>query len=359
MPEAAKPKDKPKEKEKEPSPIEVFVESIKAELQQVRSEMKEIGLLVEQSQGEVEKLAQRNASITAHVHQLQAHFDTVPREDIKSAYEHAQDAQQRLFTMRGQLEKLQSDQAHLKRYAETLARTQQALEGKGSVELPEAGQVAQPSGGIEQIIEAQEEERRKISRHIHDGPAQALANFILQTEIAMRLFDMDKDKAREELTSLKASAASTFANVRDFIFDLRPMMLDDLGLIPTARRYVDAYKEKTGLNVSLIITGTERRLEPHREVLVFRGIQELLGNIRDHAQATQVKVMVDADAALVRVVVEDNGRGFDPAAAMAEDAKGRGLQTLKSRVTQVGGTFEVESVPGSGSKVTFSIPAGT
>ncbi len=272
--------------------------------------MKEIGLLVEQSQGEVEKLAQRNASITAHVHQLQAHFDTVPREDIKSAYEHSQDAQQRLFTMRGQLEKLQSDQVHLKRYAETLARTLQALEGGGSLELPEAMAAAQPSGGIEQIIEAQEEERRKISRQIHDGPAQALSNFILQTEIAMRLFDMDQEKAREELNSLKASASSTFANVRDFIFDLRPMMLDDLGLIPTARRYVDAYKEKTGLNVTMVFTGTERRLEPHREVLVFRGIQELLANVRDHAQATQVKVMVDVDAAMVRVVVEDNGRGL-------------------------------------------------
>jgi two-component system sensor histidine kinase DegS len=361
MPEAARPKERPKEKakEKEPTPLELFVESIRAELQQVRSEMKEIGLLVEQSQGEVEKLAQRNATITAHVHQLQAHFDTVPREDIKSAYEHSQDAQQRLFTMRGQLEKLQSDQAHLKRYSETLARTLQTLEGGGSLELPEAMAAAQVTGGIEQIIEAQEEERRKISRHIHDGPAQALANFILQTEIAMRLFDVDKDKAREELNSLKASASSTFANVRDFIFDLRPMMLDDLGLIPTARRYVDAYKEKTGLNTTMVFTGTERRLEPHREVLVFRGIQELLANVRDHAQATQVKVMVDVDAAMVRVVVEDNGRGYDPAAAMAQGAKGRGLQTLKSRVVQVGGMFEVEASPGSGAKVTFSIPAGT
>ena len=361
MPEAARPREKPKEKEKEkePTPLEIFIESIRAELLQVRSEMKEIGLLVEQSQGEVEKLAQRNASITAHVHQLQAHFDTVPREDIKSAYEHAQDAQQRLFTMRGQLEKLQSDQAHLKRYSETLARTMQMLEGGGSLDLPDAMAAAQPSGGIEQIIEAQEEERRKISRLIHDGPAQALANFILQTEIAMRLFDIDQDKARQELNSLKASAASTFANVRDFIFDLRPMMLDDLGLIPTARRYVDAYKEKTGLNVTIIFTGTERRLEPHREVLVFRGIQELLANVRDHAQATQVKVMVDVDAAMVRVVVEDNGRGFDPGTALAEGIKGRGLNTLKSRVTQVGGTIEVDASPGSGTKVTFSIPAGT
>jgi len=138
----------------------------------------------------------------------------------------------------------------------------------------------------------------------------------------MRLFDIDAEKARAELNNLKGSASSTFANVRDFIFDLRPMMLDDLGLIPTARRYVDAFKEKTGLNVSLVVTGTERRLESHREVLVFRGLQELLGNIRDHAQATQVKVILDVDALVVRVVVEENGRGFDPETVLAANARG-------------------------------------
>ena len=165
MADAAKPrakeKEKEKEKEKDQTPLEVFVESLRQELQQVRAEMKEIGLLVEQSQGEVEKLAQRNASITAHVHQLQAHFDTVPREDIRGAYEASQDAQQRLFTMRGQLEKLQSDQGHLKRHAETIARTLQVLEGGVSLDLSEEA-VILPASSIEQIIEAQEEERRKI-----------------------------------------------------------------------------------------------------------------------------------------------------------------------------------------------------
>src|SRR4030043_18471 len=129
MPDAARPKAKEKEKEKELTPLEVFVESLRQELTQVRAEMKEIGLLVEQSQGEVEKLAQRNASITAHVHQLQAHFDTVPREAIRGAHEASQDAQQRLFTMRGQLEKLQSDQVHMKRYVDHVARTVLLLEG--------------------------------------------------------------------------------------------------------------------------------------------------------------------------------------------------------------------------------------
>ena len=102
--------------EGEITPLETFSEVTRTELEQVRNEMTEIGMLVEQSQGEVDKLAKRNASITAHLHQIQAHFDSVPREDIRSTYEAFQDAQQRLFTMRGQLEKLQSDEAHLNRF---------------------------------------------------------------------------------------------------------------------------------------------------------------------------------------------------------------------------------------------------
>ena len=276
---------------KELSPFEEFLQTSRDEVEQVRRELTEISLLVEQSQGEVEKLAQRNASITAHLHQMQSTFDTVPREDIQSTYEAFSDAQQRLFTMRGQLEKLQSDEAHLKRYGEHLARTMLILEGGPQ------DSVADLLGGgastIQQIIEAQEDERRTISRQLHDGPAQALSNFILQTEIAVRLFSTDHEKAKEELGNLKAAAASTFARIRDFIFDLRPMMLDDLGLVPTAKRYIEAYSEKTGVEISTVITGIERRLEPHIEVLTFRALQTLLRNVRDYAQATQAKVMVD------------------------------------------------------------------
>jgi two-component system sensor histidine kinase DegS len=336
------------------SPVEAFLETARSELELTRSQSKEVGMLVEQSQGEVEKLAQRNAAITAQLHQLQAHFDTVPREDIRSSYEAAQDAQQRLFTMRGQLEKLQSDQVHMKRYVDHLARTVQLLEG--GAEPAEGDSTAVSTIGIEQIIDAQEEERRRISRQIHDGPAQALSNFILQTEIAMRLFDIDPKKAREELASLKGTATSTFSNVRDFIFDLRPMMLDDLGLVPTVRRYVEAYKEKHGLNVTMVMTGTERRLETHREVLTFRAIQELLANVREHAQATSVKLVLDLDANQIRSMVEDNGKGFDKATVLTDQQAGRGLRTLSERLQQIGGTVDIESTPGNGTRVSFSVP---
>lgn len=338
------------------NPLETFIELTRTELEQVRNEMTEIGMLVEQSQGEVDKLAKRNTSITAHLHQIQAHFDSMPREDIRSTYEAFQDAQQRLFTMRGQLEKLQSDEAHLNRYEKFLVKTLQIVEGRPALDI------ADLTGGgekiIQEIIEAQENERRTISRQIHDGPAQVLSNFILHTEIALRLFDTDQDQAREELNSLKAAATSTFSQVRDFIFDLRPMMLDDLGMVPTVRRYSEAFKEKTGLDINVVITGTERRLEPHREVLIFRAIQSLIRNVRDHAQATQVKIMLDMGEHLVRASVEDDGRGFDPELISEEDAKKLSLPMLQERIEMVGGSLELESAAGEGTRIAFSIPTG-
>jgi two-component system sensor histidine kinase DegS len=149
------------------NPFEEYLAFSRSELERIRRESQEIEMLVEQSQGEVEKLAQRNATVSARIHQMQTNFDTLPREDIRSTYEAAQDAQQRLFTMRGQLEKLESDQKNMQRYADFLSRTLQILEGRSEDDLIE-GENGDSATIIEIIIDAQEEELRKISRHIHD-----------------------------------------------------------------------------------------------------------------------------------------------------------------------------------------------
>lgn len=162
-------------------------DQLRVESDQYRRELKEIALMLEQSQLEVNKLAQRNASITAHIQQMQTQLDSLPRADIRMSYEAALDAQQRLFVMRGQADKLQSDQAHLGRLTALIDRVLQTYENVN----------ATPSGSrnpsattdiLEMMIQAQEAERQRLSRQMHDGPAQALSNFILQTEIAMRLF---------------------------------------------------------------------------------------------------------------------------------------------------------------------------
>lgn len=248
------------------------------ELDETQRALREVTLMMEQSQGELAKITQRNTAITSHLQQLQKQGTTV--EDLKMSYDSALDVQQRLFVMRGQLEKLQNDKGHLEKYKATLENIVSGNGAGGDASIagaPSAGTKSQMAG-IEMIVNAQEAERQRLSRQMHDGPAQALSNFILQTEIAMRLLDVDPAQAKDELGNLKTSAMGTFQRVRSFIFELRPMMLDDLGLVPTLRKYADAFKEQAGLDVSVTVTGTERRLESYLEVMIFRAVQELLGN---------------------------------------------------------------------------------
>jgi two-component system sensor histidine kinase DegS len=190
---------------------------------------------------------------------------------------------------------------------------------------------------------------------MHDGPAQALSNFILQAEIATRYFDIDQAKAKEELSNVKSTASSTFQKVRDFIFELRPMMLDDLGLAPTLGRYVEAFKEQSGVDVRFISSGMEQRLESYLEVMIFRAVQELLGNAVRNGQATQIKLQIDSSDTEVRISVEDNGRGFD--VETMEEKGGMGLKVIRDRVEMLGGDMQIHSIIGQGTHITFQIPA--
>jgi len=326
---------------------------LQAELDETEKSLREVTLMIEQSQGEVLKLSQRNATITTHLQQVQNQFDNMPLQDIRNAYDSALDAQQRLFVMRGQLEKLQNERSHLERFKSALERTR-VTSGSALSSASTTGSRG-PLASVEMLVNAQETERQRLSRQMHDGPAQALSNFILQTEIAMRLMDIDAGQARDELNNLKASAMGTFQKVRNFIFELRPMMLDDLGLAPTVRRYADAFKEQAGLDMNVTITGHERRLEPYLEVMLFRAIQELLGNAARHSQATLVKITVDLGEDRIRVSVDDNGRGFD--ADSVQQGNSLGLKLIRERTEMLGGSFEIDSAVGKGARILFAVPA--
>ena len=342
-------------------PLQALVHDARKEYEQLQRELKEIDVLIQQSTGEVDKLARRHTSSTSHLRHIQANIETVPRGDIQEAYDAVQDVQQRLFTMRGQLEKLQSDQKNMERTMNWLRRFLEATEGV--VEPSEGSEAPRlvPETGrpiVVRVVEAQEAERRRLSRAMHDGPAQSMTNFILQTEICQRLFDNDMERARAELSGLKSAATATFQQIRDFIFELRPMMLDDLGLVPTLRRYAEMFKEKNNIPTEITIVGKDRRLEPYIEVTVFRIIQELLTNVRDHAQASQVRITVEIDDNSVRVMVDDNGSGFnvDEAISGAHQRQTVGLSTMFERVELLGGSLEIESNPGQGTRAVVFIP---
>lgn len=328
---------------------------ITAEINETERALREIKLMMDQSQGELSKLTQRNAAINTHLQQVQSQIAKLPPDEIKMAYDSALDAQQRLLVMRGQLEKLQNDKMHLEKLKVALNMAGSHPKSGDDVAVSTIGSAKSQLAGIEMIVNAQEAERQRLSRQMHDGPAQALSNFILQTEIAMRLLEVDPVQAKEELGNLKASAMGTFQKVRNFIFELRPMMLDDLGLTPTIKKYVDAFKEQTGLELNLNVTGTERRLQPYIEVMLFRAIQELLGNAARHSQATAIKLQIDMGNEMVRVTVDDNGKGFSP--EIITESSSLGLKLIRERTEMLGGSFEVDSAAGKGSRIIFSVPA--
>jgi two-component system, NarL family, sensor histidine kinase DegS len=348
------------DKVKETNLAEEFHTLLQDEIDHSQKALKEVSLMLDQSQAELNKLVQRNTSISSQLQQIQGQFDTVPRDDIRNIYSNALEAQQRLLVMRGQFEKLQSEQTGLKKYIDILQQTQtfvgdsQPASGFGSLDGNGQGNTS-----LEMLINAQETERQRLSRQMHDGPAQALSNFIVQAEIAARLFELDPNRAKEELNNLKTSAMSTFQKVRNFIGELRPMMLDDLGLVPTLRRYLDSYKEQNGVDIRFSMKGSDKRLAPYLEIMIFRALQELLANVTKHnpdqVGKLQVNVQYVIDVDTVKLTVADNGNGFDPEAL--KDSVGLGLKLIKERVELLGGTFDIDAAEGRGCSISFQIPS--
>ncbi len=338
--------------------FEMFQQQLQEELEQARRTLKEVSLMIQQSQAEMTKLNQRNTAVNGQLQQVLGQFETLPRGDIKNAYNAVLDAQQRVLVMRGQLEKLQTDQANLQRTIELLERMV-AFIGEGGGKTKTAGRtMAGGAAALEMVVNAQESVRQRLSQQMHDGPAQALSNFILQTDIASRLFDIDPERAKEELSNLRGAAMTSFQKVRGFITELRPMMLDDLGLFPTLKRYVDVLKEQSGQDITLTIKGQERRLESYLEVMIFRAVQELIGNALRHNQdpsnRLSINGMVTIDDANIRVTVSDNGKGFDE--EILSETTGLGLKLIRERVELLGGYLDLETAPGKGVKITFQVP---
>lgn len=205
------------------------------------------------------------------------------------------------------------------------------------------------------IIQAQEEERKRVARDIHDGPAQTMANVVLRTEIAERLLNSRQvDLAIKELKDLKLMAKDSLVDIRQIIFNLRPMALDDLGLLPTLRKYFQELS-KRGLNIELRFAGKEKRLSTSMEVAIFRLIQEIINNIDKHAKATYAQASVEYADKYIKVMIQDNGIGFNEEDVL-KNSNNFGLIGMKERVELLDGEFSIYSIKNSGTSIMFKIP---
>lgn len=205
-----------------------------------------------------------------------------------------------------------------------------------------------------QMIEAQEEERRRISREIHDGPAQTLANILLRTELVDRAFqEKSTQGALSEMRGVREMIRSSLYEVRRIIYDLRPVNLDDAGFLPTLKKYAATIASDHEIDIEFTASGEEQCL-PHRyETAVFRLVQESLQNTVKHAEASLIKVKIDIRPDNLDMMVSDNGKGFDP---VLKNDKSFGLAGMKERIEMLEGSLSIDSDKGKGTKVFIAIP---
>jgi two-component system sensor histidine kinase DegS len=207
------------------------------------------------------------------------------------------------------------------------------------------------------IIQAQEEERRRVAREIHDGPAQSMANVVLRTEVCEKLIDIDQVAVRKELSELREMVKKSLQDVRRIIFDLRPMVLDDLGLMPAITRYVETLKERYAINIEMLYTGKQTRLDSIIEVAIYRVIQEALQNIIKHSEAKNVKIIFEIEPQSFTVKINDDGKGFNPQELMDNPKKDSyGLMGMKERLEVLGGQLYINSTIGEGTEIIAIIP---
>jgi len=332
-----------------------------------RRETDELDRMARQMNAEVEKLGQREVSAGSQLRNLVANIDRFSKEDIRSVFTMTQEVQMRLMAMRAQSEEqLAMRQKALRERQEELT-TLVAVLGQldPSDSEDEFSQVVEESGGkaretrIFEVIQAQENERLRISLQMHDGPVQTLSNLILRAEICERLVARDMNQARAELAALKKAIHATLQETRRFIFDLRPMILDDLGLVPTLRRYAQDFTKRFNIEISVAVQNMDSRLPSHYEVAVFRFVQEAMNNVQKHASAGTARVFVERSETQVQVLVEDNGSGFTISEAMSEaDGKRHmGFAMMRQQVeTLLQGKLGVESVMGRGTRVIATVP---
>ena len=211
---------------------------------------------------------------------------------------------------------------------------------------------------VQQITRIQEEERNRISRDLHDDTAQALYVLRRQVDNFARSSTNLPLEAATFLKGLGEQIKSILQGVRRFSQDLRPPMLDDLGLLATIRWLTGDMENRTHVIVKLTVTGTERRLAPHVELAVFRIIQEAFRNVEKHAAATQIDVKIEYDERKINISVTDNGKGFKLAGEIGElPREGRlGLMGMEERAHLLGGNIIIKSEVNHGTQVLIELP---
>lgn len=213
------------------------------------------------------------------------------------------------------------------------------------------------------LIAAQEQERRRIARELHDGPMQRLVAVLMMIEIYERLQAVQPDLAKDELSKVKESLKRAVADLRQLLSDLKPLVLEESGLAPAVQALVNEFGQRTSVTAMLEIQGEPRRVGYEIEVAIYRSMQEALNNAAKHAAATSVLITLELGENVWGATIQDNGLGFDLNTVRERGSKGDlpisggfGLRGIAERIQAVGGRLRLDSTPGEGTVVRFEVP---
>jgi len=336
------------------------MENVKKDVERIKQETIDIIFKVD----EFEKRERRSR---LRLLEVSRNFGVYSEQDIKTAYDETKNIQVELAVARAQEQNLRRQrddmEIRLRSIKDTVTKAESLTTQVGAV----LGYLGDQMGGValkiesmqqsqlfgSKIIKAQEEERRRVSREIHDGPAQTMANIVFRAEVCERLIDIDMVRAKKEFSELREQVRMCLKETRKIIFDLRPMTLDDLGLVPTVKRFLDTAKERSGIIPTVRLIGEERRLDSYVEVGLFRTIQEAVNNVEKHAQANNVNVVIEFRKEIMSVIIEDDGIGFDAAENVGSESFG--LVGMRERIKLLNGELVIKSQAGVGTKIMIKI----
>jgi signal transduction histidine kinase len=235
------------------------------------------------------------------------------------------------------------------RFGDDDLRLAETFAARAAVAVDLSGRVARES--LRRVVAGQELERRRLARELHDETGQALTSILLGLRSLEEFVDGDDERAA--VAEIRRLAVETLQDVRRLAVELRPKALDDFGLEAALERLSGTFGEQTGLAVDFVARLGEEQLRPEVATALYRIVQEALTNVAKHAHAQTVSISLTRKNGHVTLVVEDDGRGFDP----ARPADGFGIQGMRERVDLLGGALEVESREGAGTTVAVEVAA--
>jgi two-component system sensor histidine kinase DegS len=349
-----------------------IVNNIRTDQENIKLELGKVKDYITRVIDEVDELEKQDKVSRKKLAQVSANFNKYTESDIKEAYERAENIRVRFYTKKNE-EKLLRDkrdslEISLKKIMVNIEDGEKIinqisiamgyLEGDILSALEGEDKKTEMFIGIK-ILEAQESERKRIARDIHDGPAQHMANVVMNADIGKMVLQKDFEEGLKELDDLKESVKVALKEVRDIIFDLRPMSLDDLGLIQTIQQTVNSISGESNINIKTKLKPIETEIESIIQVAVYRIIQEIFNNIKKHSKAKNAEVRMDFGVKYLMLIITDDGVGFNVEETLKRvKTKGTsyGLIGIFDRVNQLQGEITIKSSDKTGTTYTVKLP---